>query len=172
MAGTTPVLKLPYPTGTDRVADGDNAIQALAQRVETVLNYSQVNLVLPAGISNHQFASMAWARGGACTCHLTIIAQTGVPDGFKVATVPAGYRPPYQVWMPVRINRGGAGAPVSPTPFWVVTESGDLIQQGSTLALGDTAIVSFSFPLALPTAVLLPAPDRPEATPQEGNPDE
>lgn len=34
MAGTTPRTGLPYPTGTDRVADGDNAMQALAERIE------------------------------------------------------------------------------------------------------------------------------------------
>ena len=34
MAGTTPKYGFPYPTGTDRVMDGDNAIQALAESVE------------------------------------------------------------------------------------------------------------------------------------------
>lgn len=34
MAGTTSRLGLPYPTGTDRVADGDNAIQALADALD------------------------------------------------------------------------------------------------------------------------------------------
>lgn len=33
MAGTT-TNGLPYPTGTDRVMDGDNAIQALAEEVD------------------------------------------------------------------------------------------------------------------------------------------
>jgi hypothetical protein len=37
MAGTTPTYGLPYPTGTDRVADGDNAIQALGVAVEDTL---------------------------------------------------------------------------------------------------------------------------------------
>lgn len=34
MAGSTTKLALPYPTGTDRVMDGDNAMQALAERIE------------------------------------------------------------------------------------------------------------------------------------------
>ena len=34
MAGQTTTLKIPYPTGTDRVADGDNAMQAIAERIE------------------------------------------------------------------------------------------------------------------------------------------
>ena len=31
---TTPILALPYPLDTDRVTDGDNAIRALAERLE------------------------------------------------------------------------------------------------------------------------------------------
>jgi hypothetical protein len=34
MAGQTTKLAIPYPTGTDRVTDGDNAMQAIAERVE------------------------------------------------------------------------------------------------------------------------------------------
>ena len=34
---TTPVYALPYPVGTDLVRDGDNVIQALAERVEALL---------------------------------------------------------------------------------------------------------------------------------------
>ncbi len=46
MTGQTPTYALPYPSGSDRVRDGDNAIQALAERVETVLLPSLV----PAGV--------------------------------------------------------------------------------------------------------------------------
>jgi hypothetical protein len=45
MGGTTPKYQLPYPTGTDRVADGDNAIQALAERVEVVVPLVRVGVV-------------------------------------------------------------------------------------------------------------------------------
>lgn len=51
----TPILALPYPIGTDRVADGDNAMQALAERIE---------LVLPRG-------RLAYAE--------TTLAQSGIP---------------------------------------------------------------------------------------------
>jgi hypothetical protein len=34
MPGSTPKYEFPYPTGTDRVMDGDNAMQALAEAVE------------------------------------------------------------------------------------------------------------------------------------------
>jgi len=35
---TTPIYGWPYPVGTDRVMDGDNAIAALAQAIETTLS--------------------------------------------------------------------------------------------------------------------------------------
>lgn len=37
MTASTPILAIPYPQGTDRVMDGDNAIQAVAERVEVTL---------------------------------------------------------------------------------------------------------------------------------------
>ena len=46
MGSTTPVYALPYPVGSDRVRDGDNAIQALAERVEAVIAPGLV----PAGV--------------------------------------------------------------------------------------------------------------------------
>jgi hypothetical protein len=33
----TPALAIPYPIGTDRVMDGDNAMQAMAERVEALM---------------------------------------------------------------------------------------------------------------------------------------
>jgi hypothetical protein len=38
MGGTTPTHGLPYPTGSDRVAEGDNAIQALAVKLDSELS--------------------------------------------------------------------------------------------------------------------------------------
>jgi hypothetical protein len=37
MGGTTAGHSLPYPTGADRVSEGDNAIQGLAEKVDTEL---------------------------------------------------------------------------------------------------------------------------------------
>lgn len=35
--GTTPQWAIPYPEGSDRVMDGDNAMQAIAEAVDTIL---------------------------------------------------------------------------------------------------------------------------------------
>jgi hypothetical protein len=46
MGSTTPKFAIPYPVGTDRVMDGDNAMQAIAERVEALLSARhQVGLV-------------------------------------------------------------------------------------------------------------------------------
>jgi len=37
MGSQTPKFAFPYPVGTDRVMDGDNAMQALAEKVEALL---------------------------------------------------------------------------------------------------------------------------------------
>lgn len=56
MSATTPTWLIPYPTGTDRVADGDNAMQALAERVDTLFtaevgqSYKAVYLTVNTGI--------------------------------------------------------------------------------------------------------------------------
>jgi hypothetical protein len=42
MPGSTPTYGFPYPTGTDRVQDGDNAIAALAQAVEDEIDAGAV----------------------------------------------------------------------------------------------------------------------------------
>lgn len=45
---TTPIYELPYPVGTDLIVDGDNAIRALAERVEAVLDAAGVTPPVPA----------------------------------------------------------------------------------------------------------------------------
>jgi hypothetical protein len=53
MAGTTPKYALPYPTGTDRVMDGDNAMQALAEAIEgTIAGLPIIDLRRPAANVN------------------------------------------------------------------------------------------------------------------------
>lgn len=65
MPGVTPG-GLPYPIGTDRVMDGDNAIQDLAETVDTkimtyALMYKGVNGTLP-GTGNLWFSDLTLSR--------------------------------------------------------------------------------------------------------------
>lgn len=50
---TTPTYAIPYPIGTDRVMDGDNAMQAIAERVEAILSQLDPTVTgAPAGRRN------------------------------------------------------------------------------------------------------------------------
>lgn len=47
MGGTSANLKIPYPTGTDRVMDGDNAMQAIADRIDARMPYGWLGIAIP-----------------------------------------------------------------------------------------------------------------------------
>jgi len=38
----TPIYALPYPLGTDLIIDGDDAIRALAERIEAILDAASI----------------------------------------------------------------------------------------------------------------------------------
>lgn len=62
MAGSTAKYALPYPTGVDDVADGDEKIKALAERVDLMLGqHGQVNLA-PSGSDVVTSANVVYGR--------------------------------------------------------------------------------------------------------------
>jgi len=82
MSGATSFYALPYPTDTDLVSQGDEAIQALAERVETILKGSGAaprvwSISRPTG-GGTNFSPGAWV--GSITLTLT-----GCPVGALVA---------------------------------------------------------------------------------------
>lgn len=53
MTASTPRYAIPYPLGTDRVMDGDNVMQAIAERVEAILApVDDRSLTVPSGFRN------------------------------------------------------------------------------------------------------------------------
>jgi len=93
MAGTTPILGFPYPTGTDRVADGDNAIQSLAQAVET--NLIGANAAVTPGPNITVGSSAVYRRGRVGLLVVTNLTTGAViTGGATILTLPTGYRPP------------------------------------------------------------------------------
>jgi hypothetical protein len=100
MAGTTTRLALPYPTGGDRVADGDNAMQALAEAVDTALaGVAWVNMALGNAWTNTDTNTYGFAsyrkRGDVVELRGLITPGT---VGAVIFTLPAGFRPPKSVW--------------------------------------------------------------------------
>lgn len=87
MGSTTPVYALPYPSGSDRVRDGDNSIQALAERTEAVLG-TITPLTVPTG-AVMPFAG-AVAPTGWMFCDGTAISRTTYAALFAVISTTYG----------------------------------------------------------------------------------
>jgi hypothetical protein len=56
MPATTPGRNLPYPVGTDRVTDGDDAIRRLAQSVENMVQSGTASLASSTGGATNTIA--------------------------------------------------------------------------------------------------------------------
>jgi hypothetical protein len=97
MTGTT-AKGYPYPTGTDRVMDGDNAIQALAEKVESaagtmasgVFTVSAVgnvstNITFPVGRFVTPPNITATATAGASTANPCLVAVNTGPTASGAA---------------------------------------------------------------------------------------
>jgi hypothetical protein len=83
MPATTPVSKIPYPVGTDRVADGDNAMQAIAMALDGL---AWVTLALSAGWTG----SIYWARrSNVCFILSNASKSSAITNGELIATLPA-----------------------------------------------------------------------------------
>jgi hypothetical protein len=105
MGGTTPAHALPYPTGSDRVTDGDNAIQALAVKLDAELTerdttISSVNTTATTAntkadtantkVDNRaRFGTAGGARYVSTTFAIPAV-NAGANSGAQVVTFPAG----------------------------------------------------------------------------------
>jgi hypothetical protein len=74
MAGSTP-LGFPYPTGTDRVMDGDNAMQSLATAVDTFVTGKPRGRVAAAIITANVGAGGAETALAGLTVTFTAVAS-------------------------------------------------------------------------------------------------
>jgi hypothetical protein len=116
MAGTTAGHGLPYPTGADRVADGDDSIKALAEKTDTEL----------AKIDNRaRFVAAMKARYVADTFTVPGVAAGG-STGPKTVTFPAnaGFTsPPVVVAIPSSGRLGLAITGTTTTGFTYVADN-------------------------------------------------
>jgi hypothetical protein len=93
MGGTTSPLAFPYPTGTDRVADGDNAIQALAEAIDDNIVGANTAILLQPNVIAWDGGSMASRRGRTVHIRLGFQIQTTFASTQRLLTVPAAYCP-------------------------------------------------------------------------------
>jgi hypothetical protein len=145
MANTNP-YGFPYPIGTDRVMDGDNAIQALAEAVNNYLLPADANapaggIVLQPSVVADLEGCAVYRRHSVCFVQFYVktVAATGV-GGF-LATVAAGYKPTSAV-------RVMAWAPQIASGHAPVTLKADgAIVAEPALAAGTGIYVMFAYPL-------------------------
>lgn len=120
MSGTTTPLAYPYPTGTDRVMDGDNAIQALAEALDNDLAVgASQNLALGANLSG---TITLYRRAGTAFLNYNLTATAALANGAVLTTIPAGLRPDAQTWFINGYNT--SAAPFAVTPVHVLGATG------------------------------------------------
>ena len=142
MGGTTTPLAFPYPTGTDRVMDGDNAMQALAEKIDDYL----------AGASNAFPGGVARRRGGTVHVELNHIVGGTTAAGGVLAVLPAGYFPAANGYFYGINFTTGAPAPV------YVLATGNIVA-GAAYTAGHQLVGTFSYAVAGGGATALPALD-------------
>jgi hypothetical protein len=96
---------LPYPEGSDRVADGDNAIRALAEAVDKKAVYGVDTGFISLASAGFVVASSNWAslsgtcrrRNGFVAIAGSIVNKVAIGGGnitnLSMIVVPAGWRP-------------------------------------------------------------------------------
>lgn len=109
MAGTTNPMGFPYPTGTDRVADGDNAMQSLAEAVDDAMAGIDAAPVPGAGVTIGN--TRVYRRGRVVVLRIEGLVIPAIGAGAVLLTVPVGYRVPTGVkFFGTVLNSTGAQA--------------------------------------------------------------
>lgn len=144
MAGVTPYYGWPYPTGTDRVMDGDNAMEALARAVENTLS-AHVN---QQPVFAAATPGLAFAGGGQCR-------KVGASVHIRVnSTCNGGQWGPYEQvmrvpWPPVEglyftgysMNEAIASPLVVQDDGWVVAQKASAAGGGSGGVVGTVSYI-------------------------------
>jgi len=108
MPANTPIYGWPYPVGTDRVADGDNAIQDLAEAIEATVDGLPIidqnfttsitlgtNVVLNAFLGG---VATIGRVGNLAIFRLPFDTTGTLADDATIATLPSGWRPA-ETWL-------------------------------------------------------------------------
>jgi len=140
MPSTTPVSKLPYPLGTDLLADGDNAIANLA----TALDGSAWAALTPVAPFSGQ---LWWARrSNVVFVNLNLGSTAGTSNGQLITTLPSMGYPSIPAGGAILLFAGQAGGLIR-TVYVEVTGA---IKAGEGWANTNPFWGTFSFPAANP----------------------
>ena len=138
MPATTPNSGLPYPLGTDRVMDGDDAIHSLATALDGS-NWASLVGVAP-------FAGQLWwaRRANTVTVGLNLSASAGWASNQLITTLPLQARPLAPGTLLLLFTGQGGGVVRT-----VYVESGGAIKTGEASST-NPFWGCFSFPAANP----------------------
>jgi hypothetical protein len=131
---------LPFPEGTDKVVDGDNAIQSLARAVDrnpnAIVPAAQVAVPLTAGWVNVATVLYVMAINGQVTLSGRVQRSSGSSN--VIGVIPAGYRPPQQV-VTVIGTYNNASTTAGPQIFLVIDVNGTITINAATSPAFGTA---------------------------------
>lgn len=137
MGGVTPAHGLPYPTGNDRVAEGDNAIQALAVKVDSELSERDATIGAQGTTISNQGTTIT-ANAAKVDQRARYVTTTGaryVANTFAIAALNAGASSgPQTVTFP-------AGAGFTSAPVVVATTGNGRL----SLAITATTTTGFTY---------------------------
>jgi hypothetical protein len=156
MAGVTVPLGFPYPTGTDRVADGDNAMQAMAEAIDNYLAPLTGVIITPPALNGWNVAATKLFRMGIMAFLSLDGAKAGWPAGESLCQLPVGYRPTTNTFQPAVVGATGAIQTV------YVNNAGFLVSVQAQAA-GGSLYCTMCWPVAPGTATARPGdPDAPD----------
>ncbi len=125
MGSQTPTLAIPYPVGTDRVMDGDNAMQAMAESVESLMLATWQAIPGLVGTAIAGYVTAGYAKIGQ------VVELRGVANyaggwgaGATLGTLPAGSRPTASLSFLVIFGSGTGIITVSATGTVVAVAAG------------------------------------------------
>jgi hypothetical protein len=140
MSGTTSPLAFPYPTDTDFVTNGDEAIQSLAEALDDYL--AGADSALTAGASMTLGATnRAYRRGGMVYMLVDDWTTTGsISSGATIATLPAGYRPSVAL-------RGTCSNFTDSTPVALILNTNGTVVTSNAIGSGKILKGGVTFPI-------------------------
>lgn len=143
MGSTTPVFAFPYPVGTDRVMDGDNAIQALAEKIENVKATKTV-LAASGGASVQDADGCNLYRlPGEGILRLFMFNSGALAANTILTTIsPAALRPVIRLF--------GLGIVITPTPaaFGLDIDVTGTVKNTNAIAAGSIWGATIAYPIA------------------------
>lgn len=141
MSGTTSPLGFPFPTDSDFVTNGDEAIQALAEAVDDYL--APADNTVTAGTNMTLAATnKVYRRGGVCMLLVDDWTTTGaISAGDTLATIPSGYRP-------VVAFRGTCQNHTDAVPVGLILGTDGTVKTSNAIGSGKVLKGASTFPVA------------------------